>query len=115
MKARTKLSASIKSATLLATVAVMVAGTAIGVQQLNKDESASACLCDANTSYNPTLPASHPSNRCAQQSNDVSWKNWFTGKSRSGQFHFVDLLELLHGHQDSPIDDVPANSNQTRY
>ncbi|QLE83912.1 MULTISPECIES: hypothetical protein [Shewanella] len=114
MKARTKLSASIKSATLLATMAVIVAGTAVGVQQLNNDESASACVCDASSTYNSALPASHPNNRCADQSHNVSWKNWFTGKSRSGQFHFVDLLELLHGHQDSPMDDVPANSNQTR-
>ncbi|SEH83671.1 hypothetical protein SAMN05660691_01680 [Rheinheimera pacifica] len=24
-----------------------------------------------------------------------NWLSWFTGKSRSTQFHFVDLLELL--------------------
>jgi len=24
-----------------------------------------------------------------------TWLSWFTGKSRSTQFHFVDLLELL--------------------
>jgi hypothetical protein len=26
---------------------------------------------------------------------EQSWLSWFRGKSRSTQFHFVDLLELL--------------------
>jgi hypothetical protein len=66
----------------------------------------------AGVDYNPNLPSSHPNNRCATQEDDLSWKSWLSGKSRSGQFHFVDLLELLHGHQRKPVDDMaPANSN----
>ena len=30
------------------------------------------------------------------QTSQQSWLNWFQGKSRSTQFHFVDLLELLN-------------------
>lgn len=33
-----------------------------------------------------------------------SWVSWAQGQSRSTQFHFIDLLELLnrlHSHQDS--------------
>jgi hypothetical protein len=42
------------------------------------------------------LPVSHPVNRCAaNQSQGVSWSEWFTGSSSSYQFHFIDLLELL--------------------
>lgn len=26
-----------------------------------------------------------------------SWLSWFQGQSRSTQFHFIDLLELLNG------------------
>ena len=42
------------------------------------------------------LPVSHPANRCATEfSQGVSWSEWFTGRSSSYQFHFIDLLELL--------------------
>lgn len=27
---------------------------------------------------------------------EQNWLSWFSGKSRSTQFHFVDLLELLN-------------------
>ena len=30
-----------------------------------------------------------------QMTDQQNWLSWFTGKSRSTQFHFVDLLELL--------------------
>jgi hypothetical protein len=70
-----------------------------------------ACQCSENASYNSLLPSSHPNNRCATENTDVSWKNWLTGKSRSNQFHFLDLLELLHGHKSTTSDDIPANSD----
>jgi hypothetical protein len=84
-------------------------------QLLMATETASAnskaCVCDSSTSYNTSLPSSHPSNRCAEQSNDVSWGNWITGNSRSSQFHFIDLLELIHGHKDKPLNEIPTSSN----
>ncbi|MFC3187080.1 hypothetical protein ACFOD0_09285 [Shewanella intestini] len=70
---------------------------------------ASACDCETNTSYNSTLPSSHPSNRCATQNNDVSWTNWLSGNSRSSQFHFIDLLELIHGHKQKPLPELPGS------
>ncbi|MFT4807160.1 MAG: hypothetical protein ACI9LX_000477 [Paraglaciecola sp.] len=46
--------------------------------------------------FDQNLPVSHPVNRCADhQSQGVSWSEWFTGRSSSYQFHFIDLLELL--------------------
>ena len=109
-----KLTASIKSASVLAVTACVIAITAMSVQSLSASESASSCVCSSSTSsYNSSLPASHPNNRCARQTEDLSWSTWFTGKSRSNQLHFVDLLELLYGHSDSPLDDVtPANTKQ---
>lgn len=71
-----------------------------------------ACVCDNTTDYNSSLPSSHPSNRCATQNKDVNWGNWLTGNSRSSQFHFLDLLELLHGFKNEPVSDIP-NSNNT--
>jgi len=46
--------------------------------------------------FDQNLPVSHPVNRCADhQSQGVSWSAWFSGRSSSYQFHFIDLLELL--------------------
>jgi len=69
-----------------------------------------ACVCDSTTSYNTSLPSSHPTNRCAEQSSDVSWGNWISGNSRSTQFHYIDLLELIHGHKERPLHDMPTSS-----
>ncbi|WP_041420102.1 hypothetical protein [Shewanella violacea] len=109
-----KPTASIKSACVLAVAACAIAITAMSVQSLSASESASACACSSSTSsYNSSLPASHPNNRCARQTEDLSWTSWFAGKSRSNQLHFVDLLELLYGHSESPLDDVsPTNRTQ---
>lgn len=118
MKKGKKLSASMKSAAFIATSATIIAITAMSVQSFSSSGPLSACACSTSSesSYNPSLPASHPSNRCARQSEDLNWTNWFAGKSRSNQLHFVDLLELLHGHSDGPLDDVtPTNSQQNRF
>ncbi|ARD24165.1 MULTISPECIES: hypothetical protein [Shewanella] len=69
------------------------------------------CACTENVTYNSSLPSSHPNNRCAVESDNVSWGDWVTGKSRSSQFHFLDLLELLHNSDKSkPISDMPTNN-----
>ncbi|WP_207234068.1 MULTISPECIES: hypothetical protein [Shewanella] len=70
-----------------------------------------ACVCDSGTTYNTSLPSSHPNNRCASEVTDLSWGSWLTGNSRSTQFHFIDLIELLHGHEDKPLSDLPSNTN----
>lgn len=52
------------------------------------------------------LPSTHTNTSCQTiadvstapqcvNANQQSWFSWFQGKSRSTQFHFVDLLELL--------------------
>ncbi|MCS4305955.1 hypothetical protein M2404_000268 [Rheinheimera pacifica] len=49
----------------------------------------------------PGWVASHHCQQLAQSAmpctevDQQNWLSWFTGKSRSTQFHFVDLLELL--------------------
>jgi hypothetical protein len=103
---------SIKSAVILAAAAGVVGATAVGFQSLGSSTNNLACSYSQENDYNPSLPSSHPNNRCVTQEDDLSWRGWFSGKSRSGQFHFVDLMELLHGHQRKPVDDIaPANSN----
>jgi hypothetical protein len=90
--------------------AVVTLGITLGLGHLAFAENTAltannACQCSDSISYNNMLPSSHPNNRCATENTDVSWKNWLTGKSRSSQFHFLDLLELLHGHKSQPNND----------
>lgn len=108
-------SITFKSSMMLAFTAVVVAGLAFGVEKLSTSHDATACACSSDARYNNSLPSSHPNNRCASQAQSLSWKNWLTGKNRSNQFHFVDLLELLHGHQDKPIDDIKPTNSQISY
>jgi hypothetical protein len=100
----------LRSGIILATFATLVTAAALGVDGLSQRDTTAACVCSQSASYNNALPASHPNNRCATQAQDLSWKTWITGQSRSTQFHFVDLLELLDGHKDKPVDNLnPAN------
>ncbi|MGB0893167.1 MAG: hypothetical protein ACPGUD_02075 [Parashewanella sp.] len=78
---------------------------------LPQDTATAACVCKANISFNSQLPSSHPLNRCAQQSQQLNWASWLSGKSKSNQFHFFDLLELLH--KESPSQPtINSNENQ---
>ena len=38
---------------------------------------------------------------CAKVEEDSSWFSWLTGDSRSAQFHYLDLLELLTSSEDA--------------
>ncbi|TDF36649.1 hypothetical protein EYS14_18205 [Alteromonadaceae bacterium M269] len=62
-----------------------------------------ACSCTAGVELNLSLPMSHPINRCAENNatNDVSWFAWLSGKTKSNQFHYLDLLELLSRYTES--------------
>ena len=38
---------------------------------------------------------------CLKIADESSWSSWITGDSRSAQFHYLDLLELLTSSGDS--------------
>jgi len=68
----------------------------LSVPQVMLDDKNGFCGNLENVVLEHELPISHPVNRCvANQSHGVSWSEWFTGRSSSYQFHFIDLLELL--------------------
>lgn len=68
----------------------------LNFSQVSIDDSNVFCGNLENAVLDQELPISHPVNRCAgEQSQGVSWTEWFTGRSSSYQFHFIDLLELL--------------------
>ncbi|WP_105187983.1 hypothetical protein [Pseudoalteromonas sp. T1lg48] len=81
----------LKKHTLLAgvTSAAVIVGT-YGIQSgssINSD-SYSQCICDTNAFGERTQD-------CASPEGEQSWFSWFAGDSRSAQFHYLDLLELL--------------------
>ena len=76
----------------------MVALVSVAVYPRSGSE-ASVCEFQPSSSFNPKLPASHVQNQCARDRDgvaEVSWLSWIAGRSPSFQFHFLDLLELLH-------------------
>ena len=68
----------------------------LGISHVSPDNRNVFCGNLENAVFDQELPVSHPVNRCAaSHSKGVSWSQWFTGRSSSYQFHFIDLLELL--------------------
>lgn len=45
------------------------------------------------------LPTKVKSADCNHNHREPSWSSWLTGQSRSTQFHYLDLVELLFGKQ----------------
>jgi hypothetical protein len=89
-----------KSKSLFTLTGLTFSGLAIvailSVAQISSDDSNVFCGNLENVVLDQQLPVSHPMNRCAtDQTQGVSWSEWFTGRSSSYQFHFIDLLELL--------------------
>lgn len=71
-----------------------------------------SCQCDASVDYNPALPASHPANLCAVGAHqNTTWLGWLQGKSRSTEFHFLDLLELIWQPSSNSSRNAPQPSN----
>lgn len=89
----------------LATVAIL------NVIQVSSDDKNVFCGNLENVVFDHELPISHPVNKCAvHQSEGISWSEWFTGRSSSYQFHFIDLLELLSRPRNSETKN-PTNTN----
>jgi len=48
---------------------------------------------------------------CEAPAKEVSWHTWATGQSRSTQFHFLDLVELVFGDR---MQNSANESNQSK-
>jgi hypothetical protein len=78
------------------TLSGIAAVAMLSFSQVSLDSKSMFCGDLDNVVLDQQLPVSHPVNRCAtEQSQGVSWSQWFSGRSSSYQFHFIDLLELL--------------------
>lgn len=78
----------------------LVAGLFVSMAMFSNDGTGSiaaseeACKKLLNNSEQPAAVQ-----QCvnADAGKDLSWSSWFRGGSRSTQFHFLDLFELLFG------------------
>ncbi|WP_417761181.1 hypothetical protein [Shewanella sp.] len=103
---------NLRSVAVMLTAAGVVVIAVFVIERVTMRNDQLALNCGTQNEYNAALPSSHPSNRCANQQQELTWRSWFSGKSRSGQFHFIDLMELLNGHQSKPLDSVTPNSSR---
>ena len=71
-------------------IAASVWTTGLGVAVLVKSTASENDICQQ-------LIQESQSPHCTQIANnsELSWGQWITGNSQSGQFHFLDLLELI--------------------
>ncbi|MCF6459001.1 hypothetical protein [Pseudoalteromonas sp. MMG024] len=81
----------IKHTVLATTITVFSAASYSLIAKSNTTSHGCNCppkLQVASTGYFPT-------GSCQARAANQSWFSWFIGKSRSSQFHYLDLLELL--------------------
>ena len=90
---------TMKTSAKYAALAVGVILTASGVFALNQGPAfVSKQAANSTQRCEVLLNASEikqSSAQCQAPSTKVTWSNWFKGESRSTQFHFFDLIELL--------------------
>ncbi|MDE3272782.1 hypothetical protein [Pseudoalteromonas sp. G4] len=66
----------------------------------NTNTASTACNCPSQLQTNNSQYL--PMGSCQARAANQSWFSWLSGKSRSSQFHYLDLLELLEsGKKDS--------------
>ncbi|MCU7553321.1 hypothetical protein OCL06_01775 [Alteromonas sp. ASW11-19] len=80
------------SMTMMACVAGLGLAGAVTVT-----EPETVCEFQPEQQFDARLPASHIQNQCSRVNmGEVSWLSWVAGRSLSYDFHYLDLLELLH-------------------
>jgi len=93
----------------LLVLGVSASAALLGFAHVSNNEGSVFCSCTQGMTYVNELPMSHPINRCAtSQVAEVSWSSWFSAQSRSYQFHYLDLLELLSRYSDTAKDKPTA-------
>jgi len=83
------------------TLVVMLLAAAMGVGAVWMQQDApmiASCQTTVKLGFDQTEVRTLQCNEVEQP----SWRSWVTGKSRSTQFHFIDLVELLSRLQSKP-------------
>lgn len=88
----------------LPTVAILVAFSialisAVGASAWQTENRTTVAECRAMLENSELMTNPDRCDTATEQ--EVTWSSWFSGKSRSTQFHFLDLFELLFGSAES--------------
>jgi hypothetical protein len=90
---------------MLTLTAVVTLSAGVYSVDYNEEFVNSTCSCSTNTaqvnsSTNTAQVNSSMLEQCKLEAH-TSWYAWLTGESSSAQFHYLDLLELLLGSDDT--------------
>lgn len=91
----------------------IAAGLLLSVALINTDGQSviaaneADCVKMLENTEKPSAAQQCAVQRAAEQ--ELSWSNWLFGGSRSTQFHFLDLFELLFGGKEQPTQDYGSN------
>jgi len=84
-----------KTGILIASALLLIGAFSFGSSSEQELSSINNCHNTQTVSANSTLST------CIKIEEESSWFSWLTGDSRSAQFHYLDLLELLTSSDDS--------------
>lgn len=76
-------------------------------------ELTTGCYCKNKANFEISTIADKRSHTCSlpKKASNSSWLSWLSGNSRSTQFHFLDLLELMNkGKAKEPAELVKPQS-----
>ena len=81
---------------MLAVTAVVTLSAGVYSVDYSEEVASSTCSCSTNT----VQVNSNFLEQCKLEAH-TSWYAWLTGESSSAQFHYLDLLELLLGSDET--------------
>jgi len=84
-----------KTGILIASALLLIGAFSFGSSSEQELSSVGNCHNTQMVSAKNTLTT------CIKVEEESSWFSWLTGDSRSAQFHYLDLLELLTSSDDS--------------
>ena len=87
--------------TAMAALFVIFSATALTSDAEQKNNTSNCCQAQSIEHF--------PSGNCQAKAANQSWFSWLTGKSRSSQFHYLDLLELLESNRSDEETNYAAN------
>ncbi len=101
-----------KNAIFLVYTAALLSTSSLAIAGSTEHRRAASC-CDKSLSLSDrqvALKDEHESAVCSDEaSKDVSWAAWLAGDSRSTQFHYLDLLELLFRNDEPAVAGEPSS------
>lgn len=102
---------SIKKCTmLLVYTAALLSTSSAAIAGATEHRRGASCCENALSERQVALKDEHKGAVCGDDvSKNVSWAAWLAGDSRSTQFHYLDLLELLFRNDEPAVAGEPSS------